>query len=158
MSGTHANSVNEQGMSFFIVVIAIELLLLAVQFVFGIWMNLFAPFPTARVAFQPYAMMTVMISVPELMIHMMNGVLIGLLSLMIFVLAIMRADFRSAAISAVASLSILLAGISGLLFLFSGFQDNVFSFAMSIGFIVAVISYFFLVYSAAILPRGKASI
>ena len=125
-----------------------ELVLLAMQFVLGMWMNLFALFPTSSVAFPTYGMMNVMFSVPELMVHMMNGVLIGMLSLMIFVMSLMGGYRKSAMLSVIASISIFLAGMSGLEFILTGFQNNVLSFTMSLGFVVAVISYVFLIYSA----------
>ncbi len=130
--------------------VTVELILLAAQFVIGMWMNLFALFPTTNVTFPMSGMMNVMFSVPELMIHMMIGVVIGLLSLMIFVMSLMGGYHKSAMFSAIASFSIFLAGMSGLEFIFSGFQNNILSFAMSLGFIVAVISYVFLIYSASI--------
>ncbi|MHB1708103.1 MAG: hypothetical protein ACYCT2_01315 [Thermoplasmataceae archaeon] len=126
-----------------------ELVLLAVQFVIGMWINLFALFPITNVAFPMYGMMNVMFSVPELMVHMMNGVLIGLLSLMIFVMSLMGGFHKSAMLSAIASFSIFLAGMSGLEFILSGFQNNILSFTMSLGFVVAIISYVFLIYFAS---------
>lgn len=130
--------------------VTVELTLLAAQFVIGMWMNLFALFPTTNVTFPMSGMMNVMFSVPELMVHMMIGAVIGLLSLMIFVMSLMGGYHKSAMLSAIASFSIFLAGMSGLEFIFSGFQNNILSFAMSLGFIVAVISYVFLIYSASI--------
>ena len=127
-----------------------ELVLLALQFVIGMWMNLFALFPSTNVAFPMYGMMNVMFSVPELMAHMMIGMLIGLVSLMIFVMSLMGGFHKSAILSAIASLSIFLAGMSGLEFILTGFQNNVLSFTMSWGFAVAVISYVFLIYSASV--------
>ncbi len=127
-----------------------ELVLLAIQFVIGMWMNLFALFPSTNVAFPMYGMMNVMFSVPELMAHMMIGMLIGLVSLMIFVMSLMGGFHKSAILSAIASLSIFLAGMSGLEFILTGFQNNVLSVTMSWRFAVAVISYVFLIYSASV--------
>ncbi|MHB8396618.1 MAG: hypothetical protein ACYDBK_05375 [Thermoplasmataceae archaeon] len=125
-----------------------ELVLLAIQFVIGMWMNFFALFPSTNVAFPMYGMMNVMVSVPELMAHMMIGMLIGLVSLMIFVISLMGGFRKSAMLSAIASFSIFLAGMSGLEFILTGFQNNILSFTMSLGFVVAAISYVFLMYSA----------
>ena len=95
-------------------------------------MNLFAVYPSYNNAFPMYGMMDIMFSIPELMVHMMIGVLIGLLSLMIFMMTLMLGDYKSMVVSAIASISILLAGLSGLEFIFSNFQNNTFSFTMSI--------------------------
>nr|AKL88128.1 hypothetical protein [uncultured organism] len=35
----------------------------------------------------------------------------------------------------------ILAGISGLLFMFSGFSNNINSYIMSLGFIISIVSY-----------------
>ncbi len=115
--------------------ILLEFFLLIIQFVIGMWMNLFAIFPSFGSSFFMYGMMQVMFSVPELMVHMMTGILIGLVSLMIFMIFAMGGDYRLSLLSAIASVSILTAGISGLEFMFSGFTNNVFSFTMSLGFI-----------------------
>ncbi|MHB1440773.1 MAG: hypothetical protein ACYCSO_07210 [Cuniculiplasma sp.] len=127
--------------------VLVELVFLAMQFVIGMWMNLFALFPTGSIGFPMRGMMNVMFSVPELMAHMMIGMFIGFLSLMIFVLSLMGGYHKSTVLSGIASISILIAGVSGLEFIFTGFQNNNLSFIMSLGFVVAVISYVFLIYS-----------
>jgi hypothetical protein len=128
----------------------IELGLLAVEFIIGMWMNLFATFPTLNPSYPMFGMMDVMFSVPELMVHMMVGVLVGLLSLMIFMMAIMNGNRTLIVVSTIGSVSILVSGISGLEFMFSGFQNNIFSFAMSVGFIFTVISYFLFIYYTSV--------
>lgn len=145
----NTSSQNRERMNLLFTGVMLELVLLAVQFIIGMWINLFALFPTGNTGFPMNGMMSVMFSVPELMAHMMIGMLVGLLSLMIFALSLIVNDRRSAMLSAVASLSIFLAGISGLEFMLSGFQVNILSFLMSLGFVVAVISYVFLIYSAS---------
>ena len=146
----HVFQFNGQGTHFLSIAIVAELSLLAVQFIIGMWMNIFAVYPSYNNAFPMYGMMDIMFSIPELMVHMMIGVLIGLLSLMIFMMTLMLGDYKSMVVSAIASISILLAGLSGLEFIFSNFQNNTFSFTMSIGFIIAVISFVFLLYSISI--------
>ncbi|EQB65742.1 MAG: hypothetical protein AMDU3_IPLC00002G0379 [Thermoplasmatales archaeon I-plasma] len=126
--------------------ILLEFLLLIIQFIIGMWMNLFAIFPSFGSSFFMYGMMQVMFSVPELMVHMMLGIFIGLISLMILMIFAMGSDYRLSLLSAAASVSILTAGISGLEFMFSGFGDNIFSFIMSLGFIFTVIAYSLILY------------
>lgn len=126
--------------------ILLEFFLLIIQFVIGMWMNLFAVFPSFGQPFSMYGMMQVMFSVPELMIHMMLGILIGLVSLMIFFVFAITGDYRLSALSAVSSVSILIAGIGGLEFMFSGFTNNIFSFLMSLGFIFTVVAYASILY------------
>ena len=146
----HNFSRNERSISLLITATLAELSLLVIQFIIGMWMNLFAVFSSSGAVFTMYGMMGIMFSVPELMVHVMIGVLIGLLSVMIFALTMMRSDRKSAVVSAIASLSIFFAGIYGLEFIFTGFQNNIFSFIMSLGFIIAVISYVFLIYSLSV--------
>lgn len=131
---------------FVVNLIFMEFLLLTIQFIIGIWMNLFAPFPSFGTSFFMYGMMQVMFSVPELMVHMMNGILIGLVSLMIFMLLATGNDYRLSLLGGAASFSILIAGISGIEFMFSGFTNNAFSFLMSLGFIFTVIAYSSILY------------
>ncbi len=126
--------------------ILLEFFLLIIQFVIGMWMNLFAVFPSFGHSFFMYGIMQVMFSVPELMVHMMLGILIGLVSLMIFFVFAMNDDNRLLLLSAVASISILTAGIGGLEFMFSGFTNNIFSFVMSLGFIFTIVAYASILY------------
>ena len=133
--------------------ILLEFFLLIIQFVIGMWMNLFAVFPSFGQSFFMYGMMQVMFSVPELMVHMMLGILIELVSLIIFFVFAMAGDYRLSTLSAVASISILAAGIGGLEFIFSGFANNIFSFIMSLGFIFTVVAYASILYMASNIGR-----
>ena len=132
--------------------ILLEFMLLIVQFIIGMWVNLFAVFPSFGPSLFMYGMMQVMSSVPELMVHMMNGILIGLVSLMIFIVLATFSDYRLSLLGGTASVSVLIAGISGLEFMFSGFTNNVFSFLMSLGFIFTVIAYSLILY---IVPTSR---
>ena len=133
--------------------ILLEFFLLSIQFIIGMWMNLFAVFPSFGHSFSMYGMMQVMFSVPELMVHMMLGILIELVSLIIFFVFAMAGDYRLSTLSAVASISILAAGIGGLEFIFSGFANNIFSFIMSLGFIFTVVAYASILYMASNIGR-----
>ena len=130
--------------------ILLEFFLLIIQFVIGMWMNLFAVFPSFGQSFFMYGMMQVMFSVPELMVHMMLGIFIGVMSLLIFFVFAMVGDLKLSALSAVSSVSILTAGIGGLEFMFSGFTNNIFSFLMSLGFIFTVVAYASILYIISI--------
>ena len=132
--------------------ILLEFMLLIVQFIIGMWMNLFAVFPSFGSSLFMYGMMQVMFSVPELMVHMMNGILIGLVSLMIFIVLATFSDYRLSLLGGIASVSVLIAGISGLEFMFSGFTNNVFSLLMSLGFIFTVTAYSLILY---IVPTSR---
>ncbi|MEM0146564.1 MAG: hypothetical protein QXL00_01855 [Conexivisphaerales archaeon] len=129
-----------------ITMILLELFLLLIQYLIGMWINLFAVFPPLSSYGFMYGMMQAMFSVPELMIHMMVGILIGIISLIILVLFAVSGDYVLSLLGAFASISILMAGISGLEFVFSGFANNVFSYIMSFGLIFAVMAYSMILY------------
>lgn len=134
--------------------VAVILVDLIVQFLLGMWVNLFASFPSTFVSSASSSGMMGMMSsmmgassmmgggMLVLMVHMMNGYL--LLFLSIVVLAVSLNSGRAKIIGlAIAGLgSILLAGISGLAFMFSGFQNDLYSYSMAVGFILAFGIYF----------------
>ena len=130
--------------------IILQFFFLIIEFTIGMWMNFFAVFPSFGQPFSMYGMMQVMFSVPELMVHMMLGIFIGVMSLPIFFVFAMAGDYKLSALSAVSSVSILIAGIGGLEFMFSGFTNNIFSFLMSIGFILSVVAYASILYIVSI--------
>ena len=146
---SHRDTISRLG----ITLIFLEFFLLSIQFIIGMWINLFAVFPSFGHSFSMYGMMQVIFSVPELMIHMMLGIFIELVSLIIFFVFAMAGDYRLSALSAVASITILAAGIGGLEFIFSGFTNNIFSFIMSLGFIFTVVVYASILYMASNIGR-----
>ncbi len=138
-SNTHENSFSFNSI---MILIFIEFFLLIIQFILGMWMNLFAVYPDIHRGFYGmFSMMQAMFSVPELMIHMMMGVLILFISLIILILTIVRGNPALIISGFIAFVSIAVAGIGGMEFVISGFSNNVFSFIMSLGFLFTVISY-----------------
>jgi len=131
------------------------LLALFLQFLVGMWLNLFATFPqlagsSGNIMFGAMmgSMMSFMLSggMSVLMVHMMMGLVI--LALAVVLLAIFATSFSSEkktsfVLLGVAGLgSIIFAGISGLYFMYSGFGNDVYSYLMSVGFILAFMAYF----------------
>ena len=72
------------------------------------------------------------------MVHMMIGILVGLTSIGILFVSLFSGRFNMSILSISLLLSIILAGVNGLFFVFDG-QNNINSYLMSIGFILAVI-------------------
>ena len=72
------------------------------------------------------------------MLHMMIGILVGLTSIGILFVSLFSGRFNMSILSLSLLLSIILAGVNGLFFVFDG-QNNINSYLMSIGFILAVI-------------------
>ena len=92
-----------------------------------------------------------MATMSVLMAHMLNGYLLGILSLVVLGIAIYSKQARLVGIAivgiAIVGIAfILLAGISGLSFMFSMFSDNLLSFTMALGFIGALAAYFIEMY------------
>ncbi|MEM0135195.1 MAG: hypothetical protein QXU18_08240 [Thermoplasmatales archaeon] len=118
----------------------IQLFLLVVQFILGMWINLFAPAINTSLPQSPMGfMMFAMFSVPEITIHMaIIGVLIGIFSLMIIASSLLRGSGLIADLAVTNGILTILAGMSGIFFLFSGMQNNALSFTMAIGFISVV--------------------
>lgn len=132
-------------------IVAVVLFLLFAQFLLGMWLNLFAAFPTAPSSASSMlgamgSMMGLGFSggVPALMIHMMTGFLLLVLSVVVVALAAASSPRRSwvVALSGLGFVSVLAAGIAGLDFMVSSFQDNFYSYAMAISFVSAFSSYF----------------
>ncbi|MEM3908126.1 MAG: hypothetical protein QXZ17_14915 [Nitrososphaerota archaeon] len=80
-------------------------------------------------------MMLAMFSVPEIIIHVAVGILIGIFSLMIIASSLLRGSGLIADLAVTNGILTILAGMSGIFFLFSGMQNNALSFTMAIGFI-----------------------
>lgn len=126
-------------------VAALTLAALTLQFLLGMWLNLFAAFPTTSQSYVGVmgTMMNFIFSggMPVLMVHMMAGFLLLLLSVFVLVASIRTENNRVAFLGFVGLGAIVLSGVSGLDFMFSGFQDNFYSYLMATGFILAFGSY-----------------
>lgn len=126
------------------VTVAAVLGALLLQFLMGTWLNLFAAFPPELGSYSGMiGMMSFMFSggMPVLMVHMMMGYLLLLLSMVVLVASIQTGDARTVFLGAVGLASVLLASVSGLDFMFSGFQNNIYSYLMAVGFVVAFMVY-----------------
>ena len=115
---------------------------LVLQFILGMTLNLFVTFPNIPANSSDQIYFNAVFTIPFLLEHFIVGVGLLLGSVWILISAI-KTKLRNISLVAVLGLvSISTAYISGFEFLLSGFQNNLFSFTMSIGFIVALLSYF----------------
>jgi len=127
----------------------ISIILLFIQFLLGMWANLFASFPIPVPSVNPIDQ--IFTDGPTLLaIHVVVGILLGILSIAGLALAVHTKDRRLILLEVSALASILLAGESGIEFVLSGYQDDILSYTMAVGFILV-----FLVYSATELARGR---
>lgn len=126
--------------------VAVVLAVLLLQFLVGMWLNLFATFPNVPSAYSGgmAGMMSFMFSggMSVLMIHMMTGYLI--LALAVVALAASASAGRTslAALAAGGLVSVVLAGASGLYFMYSGFANEAYSYLMAVGYVLAFSFYF----------------
>lgn len=108
---------------------------LFIQFLLGMYINLFVSIPIMPSFFMmKYGSYG---GFPIVMAHMFIGILIGLISLGILFLSVGTGCAKILFTAIGLFLSVLLAGIDGLFFLFDG-QNNINSYLMSTGFILAM--------------------
>lgn len=115
--------------------LAILFVFLFIQYFLGMYINLFVSIPIIpsffMMGYGPYGGFSIV------MAHMFLGILIGFISLGILFLSIGTGQGKMLIIAIGLFLSVLLAGIDGLFFLFDG-QNNINSYMMSTGFILSM--------------------
>ena len=132
-----------------VIFVMIQLFLLAIQFILGMWINLFTPPPPIYLSpsLSPMQfMMSTAFSIPEIMVHMMNGMVIGFLAILLLAFSLFSGRHEIIVLGFVNGLLTLIAGISGMFFLFSGMRNNVLSFVMALGFIGVILTDFAIIY------------
>ena len=138
-------------------VVLVEVLLLVVQYVAGMYLNLYATIPpmTGGSGMMSGGMWALMSSsaMPALMFHMMNAVLLVLVALLVVVGSLLVRERSLTAISGLGLLGIVAALWSGLAFLFS--QQEVYSLGMALGFLLAITME---VWALALAWRGSSSL
>ena len=118
---------------------------LIIQFILGMTLNLFTTFPNIPGGtLQPSQYIPIFTQYPVLLVHYLLGIALFFMSMAMLVLS--RVQKRIFLIALLGFLAVFGALISGLEFMFNAFQNNTFSFTMSIGFIVALIAYFAMFY------------
>ena len=116
---------------------------LILQYLLGIASNLFTQFPDTKDAGRLWLYAW---SQTSLALHIILGLLLLFGSIILIIRALIKRDFIWIIASVVGFLAIIGSVIAGAIFVTS--QSNVYSFAMSVGFIVALLSYFFGVYKS----------
>ncbi len=125
---------------------------LGLQFLLGMWSNLYAPFPDTTSEEQLWKFAGSQLPV---MLHVLLGTLLVFGSLALVVQA-MRSGYRLWKIgSAIGFGSILLAWAAGREFVAT--QKDAFSFGMAIFFIIALITYAITLYLTASKPASSSS-
>jgi hypothetical protein len=125
-------------------ILAFMIALLFIQFILGIFINLYVTFPPLNSISQvgPKVFPSNYITV---MFHMMLGFLILIVSLIMILISFRIGSAKLLLSSIISSIFVIIAGISGILFLFNEF--NRYSFLMGLSFIIVVMSEFYYLYS-----------
>lgn len=114
------------------------LLLVALEFILGMWLNLYGVFPSSSSA-------TAAISDsgnPDLIAHMIVGVLLFVGSIAIVVQSL-RDPYRPVRVFAIAGLiAVVLTGSFGLGFIYSSYDNNAYSLGMALGLLAIVTIYY----------------
>ncbi len=116
-------------------------LLLFIQFILGIYINLYVNFPP--ITSHGFMRMPMTNFIP-IMIHMVFGFLILFASFIIFYLMLKISDNVLIISSTISFIFVLIAGLSGFLFLFN--ESNTYSFLMAFSFIVIFVLQFVNIY------------
>ncbi len=116
---------------------------LVLEFILGMTLNLFVAFPNIPVGSSDQTYFNAIFANPFLLCHFIVGVglLLGSIWLLISAIKIRKG---LALVASLGFISVLTAYVSGFEFLLSGFQNDYFSFTMSLGFIAALLAYFWL--------------
>ena len=130
--------------------LSLELGLLALQFVLGMFVNLYVTLPSPVLGM--YGMMQLMFQpgMGAVMAHMVTGMILGALALLTFAVSTLSRNPLLIASTGGTFAAVLAAGVSGMEFLFSG-QNNAFSYGMSVGFLVA----FTLAFLSLVIALGR---
>ncbi len=116
------------------------IIILAFQFLVGIYVNLYVNI--SPMVFPSGMMMMFSMGMPALMLHMLIGIILGVLSIGILFFATLSDNKKVVVyLSAIALVFVVLAGLNGLEFVFNG-QNNINSFFMATSFIIVMLSEF----------------
>lgn len=117
-----------------------SIILLFLQILLGMWANLFASFPNPTNGVNPLD--KIFTEGPALLtLHVLVGILLGILSIALLAVAVITRDRRLIALGAAALGSVLLAGESGIEFVLGWYQENLYSYTMTVGFVLLTAVY-----------------
>ena len=124
--------------------LAVMMVLLFIQFIMGMFINLYVPFPPLNSISHmgPRAFPSNYLTV---MFHMMLGFLILIVSFIMLLLSIKIQHINLIISSVLSFIFVIIAGVSGFLFLFN--ESNKYSFLMATSFIIIVMSEFYYLYT-----------
>ncbi len=136
----------EQKYSYAYTGIFVMMVLLALQFLLGIYINLYVSFPPISQLHLHFPADYIIV-----MVHMMLGFLILIASFILMLLAIKINDIKIIISSALGFVFVIVAGLSGFIFLFDKY--SVYSFSMAFSFIIVVLSEFYYFYRLSLIKK-----
>ncbi len=119
--------------------IMVVIALLIVEFLLGMWVNLYATLPVGTkltLSQQPDFSGKL-----EVGIHLIAGVLLGIVSVLALIFSAFLKKVVPSVLGAVGLVATIVAGLAGLAFANGGYSNNGESYAMSITFLVAILVY-----------------
>lgn len=116
---------------------------LIVQYALGMYVNLFVSFPNNATEGQLWEFAW---SQPSLAAHIILAILILLAAITLCIRAIRSKDRRWIVASSIGLLAVLAAGVSGAAFIPS--QSNAYSYSMSLMFLIAILSYAWILFTS----------
>ena len=115
------------------------LVVVAVQFFLGMWVNLFGSFPPNNSTAQAAVSFT---GDPALIAHIVFGIMLFVGGLFVLFLSLKDVWRPVRVFALVGVVATVVTGVFGLSFVYSGYGDNVASFAMAIGFAAILTTYY----------------
>ncbi len=123
--------------------IDVMIALLAIQFTLGIYINLYVNFPPLS-SITHFSYTSLGPDFISIMIHMLLGFFLLIVSFIMLLLSTRMKNKKMILSGILAFVFVIVAGISGILFLFN--ELSIYSFIMSFSFIIIVISEFYYMY------------
>jgi len=128
------------------------IVLLISQYLLGMWTNLFVVFPSEVPSVNPLD--SVFTNGPYLLLsHIVNGIGLGVMSICAVIISLISRNKRLVVLSISGFASILLAGESGIEFVLGWYNDNLYSFLMSLGFIASFAIFFAMLWFSSKLVK-----
>ncbi len=129
-----------------------SLILLLVQLLLGMWANLFVSFPSPAPSVNPFDQ--IFFGGPVLLAgHIVTGIALGTLSIVGLVSSLFTRSRALMAAEACALISVVVAGESGIEFVLGGYQDDILSYSMTVGFVLLLAVYVYAIWRPGHLAR-----
>lgn len=114
--------------------------MLIVQFLVGMYLDLFASFPSGSKSVNPFVQIFTGVQL-LLAVHLVTGFLLLFLALLLLLLSLAIKHRRAILLAVIGLCAMLLAFFTGIAFVLSGYSDNMLSYGMAVGFLLSFVFY-----------------